>query len=72
MCSRCFQNCFKRGIQKTAEATSDLIRNKVTAKTKKNSKNIETVTNQNDKEISKEKYISSKKTENYSWTKINI
>ena len=38
-----------------------MIRNKVTAKTKKNSKNIETVTNQNDKEISKEKYISSKR-----------
>ena len=46
----------KRDIQKTAEATGDLIRNKIANKITKVSKTsqknyLETVTNKNDKEI---------------------
>ena len=50
-------------IQKTAEATVDLIGNKIAEKITKVSKtpqqnNSETVTNEHDKEIPKERYIS--------------
>ena len=53
----------KRVIQKTAEATSDLIGNKIANRITKVSKhsqqnNSETVTNKHDKEIPKEKYVS--------------
>ena len=53
----------KRIIQKTVEANSDLIGNKITNKITKVSKypkqnNSEAVTNENDKEIPKERYIS--------------
>ena len=48
----------KRVIQKTAEATSDLIGNKIANKITKLSKNSETVTNEHDKEIPKESYVS--------------
>ena len=53
----------KRVIQKTAEATGDLIGNKIAnriTKVSKNSQqnNSETVTNEHDKEIPKERYVS--------------
>ena len=53
----------KRVIQTTAQAISDLIGNKIANKIKEVSKtlqqnNSEIVTNENDKEIPKEKYIS--------------
>ena len=53
----------KRVIQKTAEATSDLIGNKIANRITKVSKhsqqnNSGTVTNKHDKEIPKEKYVS--------------
>ena len=53
----------KREILKTAEATGDLISNKIANKITKISKtsqqnNSETVTNEHDKEIPKEMYIS--------------
>ena len=53
----------KRVIQKTAEATGDVIDNKIANKITGGSKNSqqnnsETVTNENDKEIPKERYIS--------------
>ena len=44
-------------IQKTAKAAGDLIGNKI----KNVSKNLETVTNENDKEIPKERYMSPEK-----------
>ena len=55
--------------QKTAEATGDLIGNKIAdriTKFLKNSQqnNIETVTNENDKEIPKERYISQEERQN--------
>ena len=43
----------KRVIQKTGEATGGLIGNKIANKITKVSKNVETVTNKNDKEIKK-------------------
>ena len=51
-------------IERTAETTGDLIRNKFANRITKVSKtsqqnNSETVTNEHDKEISKERYISS-------------
>ena len=54
----------KTAIQKPAEATGDLIGNKISNKITKYSKNSqqnnsETVTNKHDKEIPKERYISS-------------
>ena len=57
------QNFSKRVIQKTAEATGDLIGNKTANKMTKLSKksqqyNSETVTNEHDKEILKEKCVS--------------
>ena len=53
----------KKAIQKTAEATSDLITNKIANRITKVSKsfqpnNSETVTNEHDKEIPIERYIS--------------
>ena len=53
----------KRPIQQTAEATGDLIDKKITEKITEISKtlqqnNSETITNEHDKEISKERYIS--------------
>ena len=53
----------KRLIQKTAEATGDLIGNKIADRITKDSKNSEennseTVKNEHDKEIPKERYIS--------------
>ena len=61
----------KRVIKKAAEATGDLIGNKTANKITKASKNIqqnnlETVINENNKEITKERYMSTeKKTRNY-------
>ena len=54
----------KQIIQKTAEGTGDLIGNKTANKITKLSKNSpqnnsETITNEHDKEIPKERYISS-------------
>ena len=56
-------DAFKRAIQKISEATGDLIRNKIGIKITKSPKtlqqsNSETVTNEHDKEIHKERYIS--------------
>ena len=60
-----FKTAPKRAIWKKAEAAGDLIRNKIANKINKVSKNShqnnsETVTNENDKEIPKERYISQK------------
>ena len=60
----------KRVIQKLAEATGDLIGNKSVNTIMKVSRsspqnNSETITNEHDKEISKERYISRRKTETY-------
>ena len=57
----------KRVIQKTADATGDLIDNKIANKimgVSKNSQqnNSETITNEHDKEIPKERYIFRRKT----------
>ena len=48
----------KRVTQKTAEATGDLTGNKIANKITKISKNSKTVTNEHDKEIPKERYVS--------------
>ena len=74
-----FKTASKRAIKKTAEATDILIGNKITdavpksydgrlTKLSKNSQqnNSEIVTNENDKEIPKERYISPKKKDNKS------
>ena len=58
-----FKTSSKRVIQKTAEATGDLVGNKISdriTKVLKNSKqnNSETVANKHDKEILKERFIS--------------
>ena len=75
----------KRAIQKTAEATGDLIGDKTVDKIKINSKSpkefhsqnaskeLHLKTDENEIEIPKERYISpEKKTTNYWWIKINI
>ena len=49
-----------RVLQETAEATGDLIGNKIANKITGVSKNLETVTNEHDKEIPKEGYVSPK------------
>ena len=80
-----FKTASKRAIQKTEEATGVLIGNKIAnavaksydGKIKKVSKNSqqnnsETVTNEHDKEIPEERYISKKKTRNYLWFKIKM
>ena len=51
----------KRFIQKTAEGNGDLVGNKIANKIMGVSKNLETVTNENDQEISKERYMSPEK-----------
>ena len=56
-----FKTALKRAIQKTAKATGDLIGNKIADKISKVSKNLETVANENDKEIPKGRYISPEK-----------
>ena len=69
--NRCIKTSSKRVIEKTGEATGDLICNKIAnavaksydgriTKVSKNSQqnNSEAVTNEHDKEIPKEKYIS--------------
>ena len=48
----------KRVIQKTAEATCDLIDSKIANKITNVSKNSETVTSEHSKEIPKERYVS--------------
>ena len=49
----------KRVIQKTAEATGGLIGNKIRGVSKSSQhNNLKTATNENDKEIPKERYIS--------------
>ena len=58
-----FKTVSKRAIQKTAEATGDLIGNKIANRITKVSKNSpqnnsETVTNEHDKEMPEERYIS--------------
>ena len=61
----------RRVIQKTAEANGDLIRHKIANKITEVSRNSqqnnsETIANENDKEIPKERYISpEKKSSNY-------
>ena len=61
-----FKTASKKGIQKIAEATDDFIDNKIADKITKVSKdsqqnNSETVTNENDKEIPKERCIAPEK-----------
>ena len=63
-----FKTAWKGAIQKTAKATGDLIGNKISNKITKVSKNSdqnnsETVTYEYDKEIPRERYISSEKRE---------
>ena len=58
-----FKTASKRAIQKTAEATGDLIGNKIANRIikvykKSQQNNSETVTNEHDEEIPKERYIS--------------
>ena len=58
----------KRVIQKVAEATDDLVGNKIDDRITKDSKtsqqnNSETVTNEHDKKIPKERYISPEETQ---------
>ena len=67
-----FKTTSKRTIQKTAEATGHLIGNKIAedGKSTKVSKNLqqnnsETVTNENDKKIPKERYISPEKRQEF-------
>ena len=65
-----FKTTQKRAIQKTAEATGDLIGNEIADKITKVSKNLqennsETVTNEHDKGIPKGRYISRRKIQNY-------
>ena len=60
----------RKAIQKTAEASGDLINNEIAyriTKVSKNSqkKNLETVTNEHDKELPKQIYISRRKAGNY-------
>ena len=66
--NRCTQNYVKKVIQKTAEATGDLTDNKSADKITKAwrsspKNNSETFTNEYDKEIPKERYISPEETE---------
>ena len=65
-----YESTSKRVIRKTEEATGDLIGNKNTNRITKVSKsspqsNSESIKNEHDKEVSKERNISSRKTENY-------
>ena len=78
-----FKTASKGAIQKRAETTGDLISNKIANTVAKSydgkitgvlkhpqQNNSETITNEHDKEIPKERYISRTKTRNYWWTKI--
>ena len=61
-----FKTVSKRAIEKTAEATDDLIGNKITNKITKVTRsspqnNSEVVTNEHDKELPKGRYISPEK-----------
>ena len=63
-----FKTTSKRVIQKTAEATGDFIGNKIANKITRVSENSQqnnsgTVTNENDKEIPKERYLQKKRQE---------
>ena len=65
-----FKTASKRASQKPAEATGDLIGNKIADNITKISKtlqqnNLETVTNEHDKEITKERYISLEERQNF-------
>ena len=56
----------KRAIQETAEATGDLIGNKIANRITGGSKNLQqTVANEHDKEIPKERYVSPEEIGNY-------
>ena len=71
-----FKNASKGTIQKTPEATGDLIGNKIAdriTKVSKNSQknNLETVPNEHDKEIPKDMYLL-KKARNYWWSEIKM
>ena len=60
------KNSPKRVIEKTAEATGDLIGNKIAnkiIKVSKNSQQVNLVINENDKEIPKERHMSSEERE---------
>ena len=72
-----FKTASKRAIQKVVEAIGDLIGNENADKVTKGLKysqqnNSETVTNENNQEIPKERYTFRRKTENYWWSDINI
>ena len=57
-----FKTVSKRAIEKTAEATDDLIGNKITKVTRSSPQNnSEVVTNEHDKELPKGRYISPEK-----------
>ena len=78
ICYRYIQTASKTAIQKTLEATGDLIGNKITDKIAIVSKfsiqnNSETITCKEEniglnREIPRERYISPKERENYWWT----
>ena len=53
-----FKTASKRAIQKTAQATTDLISKKIVNKITRVSKNSEIVTDEHNKEIPKERYVS--------------
>ena len=53
-----FKTASKRAIQKTAQATTDLISKKIANKITRVSKNSEIVTDEHNKEIPKERYVS--------------
>ena len=65
ICNRCTKNCYKRAIQKTTEATEDLVGNKIAGKitsiSKKPAKKLqadELQSNKVNNEIPIERYIS--------------
>ena len=62
----------KRAIQKTVEATGDLIGNKIVDKIRLSKPSPQNNSETNEEEILRERCISpEKKTRNYSWSKIN-
>ena len=66
----------KRAIQKTAEATSYLIGNKIADKItsvfKKSPPKLQNDNSNRETEVSKERYISPQKKTNYWWIKVSI
>ena len=67
----------QKGVIQKTPATGDLIGNKIADRITKVSKSSqqnhsETVTNEHDKEIPKERYISAEEGRNCWWSKINI